>query len=72
MSSDIDVGDTVEWGWGDGTARGTVAECFTSDVTRTLDGTEVTRNASDDAPAYLIEQNDGAEVLTSVTELRAT
>lgn len=69
MSNDIKIGDTVEWNWGEGTGTGTVSERFTSKVTRTISGTEVTRNASDDDPAYLIEQDDGDRVLKSGSEL---
>lgn len=70
MSYDIHIGDKVEWNWGDGTANGEVTERFTEKVTRTIDGNEVTRNASEDEPAYLIEQDDGGRVLKSTTELR--
>ena len=62
-------GDTVEWNWGNGTASGTVEKEFTSKVTRTIEGNEVTRNASDDDPAYLLKQDDGGEVLKSGSEL---
>ncbi|MEM6304421.1 MAG: DUF2945 domain-containing protein [Pseudomonadota bacterium] len=63
-------GDNVSWDWGQGTAEGKVVERFTSKVTRTLQGTEVTRNATAEEPAYLIEQEDGDEVLKSETELK--
>lgn len=69
MSYDINIGDTVTWSWGSGTGSGTVTERFTHDVTRTIDGTEVTRNASEDEPAYLIEQDDGDRVLKSASEI---
>ena len=62
-------GSKVSWHWGSGTATGTVAERFTEKVTRTIKGTEVTRDASDDEPAYLIEQDDGDRVLKSESEL---
>lgn len=52
-----------------GTGSGKVTERFTAKVTRTIKGNEVTREASEDEPAYLIEQDDGDEVLKSVTEL---
>mgnify|MGYP000409396712 CR=1 FL=1 len=71
MSYDFHIGDTVEWNWGDGTGSGEISERFTSDVTRTIDGTEVTRNASEDEPAYMIEQEDGGRVLKSASELSA-
>ena len=69
MAYDIDIRDSVSWKWGEGTASGTVTERFTDDVTRTIDGTEVSRNASDEEPAYLIEQSDGQRVLKSASEL---
>ena len=62
-------GDKVEWNWGDGTGTGTVQESFTEKVTRTIKGTEVTRDADADNPAYLIEQEDGDRVLKSESEL---
>ena len=72
MSYDIHIGDTVEWNWGGGTGTGTVQERFTSKVTRTIKGSEVTRQASDDEPAYLIEQDDGDQVVKSASELSST
>ena len=69
--TDFSKGDAVEWSWGNGSATGTVTERFTSKVTRTIKGNEVTRNASDDEPAYLIEQDDGDRVLKSGSELSA-
>lgn len=70
MSQSYDTGMRVAWDWGNGTGTGTITERFTSRVTRTIKGTEVTRNASDDEPAYLIEQDDGDRVLKSHGELR--
>lgn len=62
-------GQYVEWKWGSGSATGKVIEHFTQKVTRTIDGTQVTRNADDDNRAYLIEQDDGSRVLKSQSEL---
>ena len=62
-------GDKVEWNWGNGTGTGEVQESFTEKVSRTIDGNEVTRDADDDNPAYLIEQDDGDRVLKSESEL---
>jgi hypothetical protein len=62
-------GDDVKWDWGQGTATGTVKDTFTKSVTRTLKGSEVTRNGSDDDPALLIEQDDGDEVLKLSSEV---
>ena len=70
MASSYNKGDRVSWEWGNGRAEGKVAETFTEKVTRTIGGNEVTRNASDDEPAYLIEQDDGGEVLKSHSELK--
>ncbi len=65
----ISKGDDVKWDWGQGTATGTVKDTFTKSVTRTLKGSEVTRNGSDDDPALLIEQDDGDEVLKLSSEV---
>ena len=62
-------GDRVEWSWGNGTASGEITDIFTDKVTRTIKGNEVTRNASEDEPAYMIEQSDGDRVLKSASEL---
>lgn len=69
--SKFNKGDKVKWSWGNGTATGKVEESFTSDVTRTIKGTEVTRNADKENPAYLIEQEDGDRVLKSSSEIEA-
>lgn len=69
MSKTLKVGDKVRWHWGSGTAEGKITERFTKEVTRTIKGTEVKRNASEDAPAFLIEQEDGDRVLKSASEL---
>lgn len=71
MSYEFHIGDKVEWNWGNGTGEGTIDERFTTTTTRTIDGTEVTRDANDDEPAYLILQDDGGEVLKSASELTA-
>ncbi len=61
----------VQWSWGGGTAKGQIKERFEREVTRTLKGSEVTRNGSEDNPAYLINQEDGDEVLKLGSELQA-
>ena len=40
-------------------------------VTRTLQGSEITRKGSEDDPAYLIKQDDGDEVLKLGSEIEA-
>lgn len=69
MSESYNIGTKVKWKWGSGWGRGQVDERFTDKVTRTIDGTQVTRNASKEEPAYLIEQDDGDRVLKSHSEL---
>ncbi len=63
-------GTAVEWDWGKGTATGKIVETYHKKVTLTLKGSEITRNASDEDPAYRIAQDDGDEVLKSATEIR--
>lgn len=63
-------GTEVSWKWGDGTAHGKVTESFTEKVTRKIDGSEITRDADDDNPAYEVEQEDGGRALKSHSELR--
>ncbi len=69
--TDFSKDQKVQWNWGNGTGEGTIVERYTSDVTKTLKGSEVTRNATDDNPAFLIEQEDGDQVLKSASELKA-
>ncbi|MFQ6549532.1 DUF2945 domain-containing protein [Aestuariibius sp. 2305UL40-4] len=66
---DYKEGDKVEWSWGNGTGTGKVEKKYTQKITLKIDGTEVTRNASEDEPAYKIKQDDGDEVLKSGSEL---
>ncbi|GLQ21161.1 DUF2945 domain-containing protein [Algimonas porphyrae] len=67
--SGYDKGTKVEWNWGNGTGTGKITERFTDDVTRTIKGNDVTRKASPDEPAYMIEQDDGNRVLKSHSEV---
>ena len=69
MADAYSKGDKVEWEWGSGSATGEVTEVFTEEVTRTIKGSEITRDASDDEPAYMVEQEDGDRVLKSHSEL---
>ena len=64
------AGTKVEWDWGNGTGTGKIVKKYTQKITLKLQGSEVTRKASDDEPAYKIEQDDGNEVLKSGSELR--
>ncbi len=69
MGQKFQVNQYVQWNYGNGTANGQIKESYQEKVTKTIKGNEVTRNASDDEPAYLIEQEDGDQVLKSETEL---
>ncbi|WP_457298985.1 DUF2945 domain-containing protein [Phyllobacterium sp. P5_D12] len=64
-------GAHVVWNWAKGVGSGKVVEEFTKSVTRRIKGVEVTRKASKEEPAYMIEQDDGGRVLKSASELRA-
>jgi hypothetical protein len=65
----IREGTEVRWAWGNGAATGTVVEVHQDKITRTLQGSEITRNGSDDDPALVIEQEDGAQVLKLRSEV---
>ncbi len=67
----IREGSTVRWQWSGSTAEGKVVEIHRSRITRTLGGSEITRNGSDDDPAYVIEQDDGAKVLKLKSEVES-
>jgi hypothetical protein len=70
MAKRFREGAPVRWKWGSSHATGKVSEVFTRKVTRTLKGADVTKNGSDARPAYLIEQDDGTEVLKLHSELQ--
>ena len=65
----IREGTTVRWKWGDSWAEGTVSEIHRDRVTRTTKGQEVSRDGSEDDPAYVIEQDDGTVVLKLRSEV---
>ncbi|MAT14531.1 MAG: DUF2945 domain-containing protein [Planctomyces sp.] len=70
MSGSYNIGTKVKWKWANGWGHGKVDERFTEKVTRKISGSEITRNASQDEPAYLIKQEDGGEVLKSHSEIQ--
>ncbi|MEM7499265.1 MAG: DUF2945 domain-containing protein [Pseudomonadota bacterium] len=69
MADAFQTNTKVQWNWGQGTGEGYVREVFREPVQREIKGTTVSRDASDDNPAYLIEQEDGDEVLKAHSEL---
>ncbi len=64
-------GDKVKWKWGNGYGHGTVQSIFTKKVTRKIDGSEVTRDGSDDNPAVYVSVDDGNNVLKLESELES-
>lgn len=66
----IRKGSEVEWNWGSGSATGKVEETYTSKVTKTIKGTEVTRNGETGNKALYIRQKEGDYVLKSESEVK--
>jgi hypothetical protein len=62
-------GSNVSWKWGQGSASGQVKESFTRRVQRTIKGSKIVKNGSGECPAYLIEQDDGSQVLKLHSEI---
>ncbi|MBT1193119.1 DUF2945 domain-containing protein [Rhodococcus kroppenstedtii] len=62
-------GTKVQWKWGDNTAEGKVVEVHKEKVSKKIKGSEITRNGTDDNPAYLLEQEDGTQLLKLDSEL---
>lgn len=56
-------GTAVLWNWGVHTAHGKAAETFTEDISRTIEGAEITHKASRDEPAYGHADIDRAALL---------
>lgn len=69
MSKPYSEGTEVKWKWGDGYGRGKVQSSFTEKTTRKIDGSEVTRNGSQDNPAYYITVDDANNVLKLHSEI---
>jgi len=65
----IRKGTEVKWKWGSGHATGKVEDTYTESITKTIKGSEVTRNGSEDDKALLIKQDDGDKVLKLESEV---
>ncbi len=63
-------GDKVHWNWGKSQAEGKIKEKSEKTITKKIKGTDVKRKASKDEPAYVIEQQNGNEVVKSESELK--
>ena len=70
-SNSFQTDQYVEWEWGNGKGKGQIKERFEREVTRTLQGSEITKDGTEDNPAYPIKQDDGDEVLKRGSELSA-
>ncbi len=68
----IKEGTTVKWKWGDGYATGKVSETYTSTITKTIKGNEITRNGEEGNKALYILQDDGTPVLKLESEVERT
>ena len=66
----IREGSEVKWKWGNGTATGTVKRTYTKEITKTIDGSEITRKGEEGNKALYIEQEDGAKVLKLESEVQ--
>ena len=67
----IRKGSRVTWKWGGSTAEGKVAEIHREKITRSIKGEKITRDGSEDDPAYVIEQEDGGTVLKLRSEVES-
>ena len=65
----IRTGSAVTWKWGSSTASGKVTEIHREKVSRQSKGSTVSREGSNDDPAYVIEQDDGTTVLKLRSEV---
>jgi hypothetical protein len=63
-------GTTVSWKYGTGTATGKIEETHKESVTRTLKGSEITRNGTPDNPAFVIVQENGDRVIKLQSEVK--
>lgn len=65
----IREGSTVKWKWGNGTATGEVKASYSKEITKTIDGSEITRKGEQGNKALLIKQEDGSTVLKLESEV---
>ena len=65
----IRQGSKVKWKWGSGTAIGKVQDTYTKQITKTIKGTDVTRDGSTNNKALYIKQDEGEYVLKLENEV---
>jgi hypothetical protein len=68
-SDSFQTGQYVKWNWGNGEGHGQIEDRFEREVTRTLQGSGITKKGDADNPAYLVKQDDGDRVLKRGSEL---
>ena len=65
----IKEGDKVSWKYGNGIGEGKVTEVHTAEFEKEVQGKVVKRNGTPEEPALLIKQDNGHEVVKSVSEV---
>ena len=65
----IREGSNVKWKWGNGTANGKVISTFSKEVTKQIEGSDITRKGEEGNKALYIEQDDGSKVLKLESEV---
>jgi len=65
----IRQGSKVKWKWGSGTAIGKVQETYAKQITKTIKGTDVTRDGTTNNKALYIKQDEGDYVLKLENEV---
>ena len=71
MSNSYREGQKVSWNWGNGTGHGKVLQKFARKVQRTIKGEKIVRNGTENNPAYLIDSDNGSQVLKRGSELQS-
>ncbi|MGM9511156.1 DUF2945 domain-containing protein [Larkinella sp. GY13] len=65
----IRKGDRVRWKYASGHAKGKVVEVHQEEIEKTIKGSKIKRNGSEDNPALVIEQEDKQTVLKLQSEV---
>jgi len=68
----IKKGSNVEWKWGNGTASGKVLETYDESTTKTIKGSEISRNGETGNKALYIKTDDShaLKLESEVTHLK--
>jgi hypothetical protein len=65
----IREGSEVKWKWGNGYGEGKVIETYNESVSKTIEGSKITRNGETNNKALYIETDDGSHVLKLESEV---